>query len=122
MIRADSPAEISRKVQGLGKTLVFGTAVGLLNPGPERQTVTAGWSDLGLTGRLAVRDLWQRRNLGTFDDTFTAEVPAHGAMLLKIGEPKPAIERSQARNDELSPKAFSDTSQGRKEVTDETEG
>jgi alpha-galactosidase len=66
------------------------TAAGLFNPGPERATVTARWSDLGVTGRLPVRDLWQQKDLGDFEDAFSAEVPAHGAVLVKIGQPKPA--------------------------------
>jgi alpha-galactosidase len=66
------------------------TAVGLFNRGPERATVTAKWSDLGLKGRLPVRDLWQRKDLGSFDGSFAAQVPAHGAKLVKIGRAKPA--------------------------------
>jgi alpha-galactosidase len=62
-------------------------AVGLFNRGIERAPVTAKWSDLGLKGRQPVRDLWQQKNLGTFADAFTAPVPAHGALLLKIGRP-----------------------------------
>jgi alpha-galactosidase len=39
-------------------------AAGLFNRGLEEATVTAKWSDLGITGRLAVRDLWRSRDLG----------------------------------------------------------
>jgi alpha-galactosidase len=60
-------------------------AVGLFNRGRERATVTAKWGDLGLTGRQSVRDLWQQKDLGSFTDSFTAAVPAHGAALVKIG-------------------------------------
>src|SRR5205085_1554206 len=66
------------------------TAVGLFNRGPERAKVTARWSDLGLRGRQPVRDLWQQKSLGTFDGSFAAPVPAHGAVLVKIGKPKQA--------------------------------
>jgi alpha-galactosidase len=38
-----------------------------------------------VSGRQPVRDLWQQRDLGTFSDRFTAQVPAHGAVLVKIG-------------------------------------
>jgi alpha-galactosidase len=65
------------------------TAVGLFNRGPERATVTARWSDLGLRGRLPVRDLWQQKDLGSFADGFSAPVPAHGAVMVKIGRAKP---------------------------------
>jgi alpha-galactosidase len=63
-------------------------AVGLFNRGPQSAIVTAKWSDLGLTGRQPVRDLWQQKNLGMAQDVFRAQVPAHGAILLKIGRPK----------------------------------
>ncbi|HZT44435.1 MAG TPA: NPCBM/NEW2 domain-containing protein [Chthonomonadaceae bacterium] len=63
-------------------------AVGLLNSGPEATEVTARWSDLGLHGRQPVRDLWLHKNVGTFADVYTVSVPAHGAVLLKIGKPQ----------------------------------
>ena len=64
------------------------TAVGLFNRGYLRARVTARWTDLGLKGRLPVRDLWQQKDLGYFQDSFTASVPAHGAVLVKIGRPR----------------------------------
>jgi alpha-galactosidase len=68
------------------RPLADGTlAVGLFNRGLEPLAVAARWSDLGLTGRRRVRDLWQRKDLGAFDGSFTVEVPRHGAVLLKIG-------------------------------------
>jgi alpha-galactosidase len=41
-------------------------------------------SDIGITGKFKVRDLWRQKNIGTFSDEFTAKVPYHGVMLLKI--------------------------------------
>jgi alpha-galactosidase len=64
------------------------TAVGLFNRGYLRARVTGRWTDLGLKGRLPVRDLWQQKDLGYFQDSFTASVPAHGAVLVKIGRPR----------------------------------
>ncbi len=64
-------------------------AVGLFNRGGEAMEVTAKWSDLGLSGRQPVRDLWQQKNRGVFEAAFRAQVPAHGAVLVKIGRPKP---------------------------------
>jgi alpha-galactosidase len=46
------------------------------------------WAQLGLQGQQSVRDLWQRRDLGAMPDKFTATVPRHGAVLLKVGKPK----------------------------------
>jgi alpha-galactosidase len=62
-------------------------AVGLFNRGGEAMTVTVRWSDLGLQGRQTVRDLWQRKPLGVFADSYSARIPAHGALLLKVGKP-----------------------------------
>jgi alpha-galactosidase len=63
-------------------------AVGLFNRGLAPNKVTARWSQLGLHGRQPVRDLWQRRELGTFDDSFSATVPRHGVVFVKIGTPR----------------------------------
>jgi alpha-galactosidase len=62
-------------------------AVGLFNRGLAPAEVTVGWSQIGLSGRQTVRDLWRRADLGAFADKFSATVPRHGAVFLKIGKP-----------------------------------
>ena len=70
-------------------TLADGTmAVGLFNRGLHAAPVTVQWTQLGLQGRQAVRDLWQRKDLGVMPEGFTTTVPRHGAVLLRIGKPK----------------------------------
>jgi len=70
------------------RPLIDGTlAVGLFNRGRKTEPVTARWEDLGLSGAQPVRDLWQRKDLGTFDGSFSATVSNHGALMLKIGQP-----------------------------------
>jgi alpha-galactosidase len=59
-------------------------AVALYNLSPEPATVTAKWSDLKLSGRQAVRDLWRQKELGEFTDQFQMRVASHGAELVKI--------------------------------------
>ena len=59
-------------------------AVGLFNRGEGKAKVTASWSDLGLTGRQLVRDLWRQQDLGTFEGEFQAPVPRHGEVLVKV--------------------------------------
>jgi alpha-galactosidase len=61
------------------------TAVGLFNRGPEPARVVAKWSDLGLTGSQPVRDLWLQKDLGRANNEFSATVPRHGVVLVKIG-------------------------------------
>jgi len=62
-------------------------AVGLFNRGLAPNKVTARWSQLGLRGRQPVRDLWQHRDFGAFDEAFSATVPRHGVVFVKIGTP-----------------------------------
>jgi alpha-galactosidase len=47
-------------------------------------TVTAKWSDLGLTGKQRVRDLWRQKDLGEFTDSYAAPVGRHGVTLLRL--------------------------------------
>ena len=60
-------------------------AVGLFNRDFARAKVTVTWSDLGISGRQPVRDLWRHKDLGNFDGSFSAETPSHGAVLVRIG-------------------------------------
>ena len=60
-------------------------AVGLFNLAEDgRATITAKWSDLGISGSHKVRDLWRQKNLGQFADSFSLPVAPHGAELVKI--------------------------------------
>jgi alpha-galactosidase len=73
------------------RPLADGTiAAGLFNRGPEPAAVTAKWADLGLTGEQEVRDIWRQRDLGTSSGEFSAVVPRHGVVFVKIGRPRAA--------------------------------
>jgi alpha-galactosidase len=61
-------------------------AVGLFNRSPEAQAMTVKFSDLGLSGSHSIRDLWQQKNLANARDQFSATVPRHGVVLVKIGK------------------------------------
>jgi len=61
-----------------------GHAVGLFNRGDATAQVTAKWSDIGLKGSKQVRDLWKHQDLGKAADQYTAEVPSHGVVMIKI--------------------------------------
>jgi alpha-galactosidase len=61
-----------------------GHAVALFNRGADTATVTAKWSDLGITGSRAVRDLWKHTDLGKKSGEFTATVPTHGVVMVRI--------------------------------------
>jgi alpha-galactosidase len=59
-------------------------AVGLFNRGPALTTVTARWTDLGITGRWLVRDVWRQYDWGLFEGSFTRPVNRHGVALLRL--------------------------------------
>jgi alpha-galactosidase len=59
-------------------------AVGLFNTGTNNITVTVKWSDLGINGTHAVRDLWRQKDLGNSKDEFSLPVASHSAELVKI--------------------------------------
>jgi len=46
--------------------------------------VTVNWDELRLGGRCAVRDLWERKDLGIVDATFAPRIEPHGAGLFRI--------------------------------------
>ena len=61
-------------------------AVGLFNLGGSSSSVTANWSDLGLTGAAAVRDVWARANIGSFTGSFQTTLDSHAVALLRISQ------------------------------------
>ncbi len=63
-------------------------AVGLFNRGYASAPVTVNWSDLGFTGELKVRDLWRQKDVGNFSDKYTADVPRHGVVLVRVWQAK----------------------------------
>ena len=70
----------SKKLSGSGAR-----AVVLFNRGDTTANITANWSDLGLTPSSAsVRDLWAHVDRGSFSTSYTAIVPSHGAVMLKV--------------------------------------
>jgi hypothetical protein len=57
-------------------------AIGLFNRGAAGASATLNWADAGLTGKQNLRDLWQHKELGSFDQTYSSNVPSHGVVLL----------------------------------------
>ena len=50
----------------------------------EPAEVAVSWKELGLNGKCAVRDLWQKKSLGLFEDRFAPVVKPHAAGLYRI--------------------------------------
>ena len=59
-------------------------AVGLFNKGESVNEVTVLLRELGIADNVQVRDLWARQDLGAARNSFTAKVPRHGVVLVKM--------------------------------------
>lgn len=59
-------------------------AVGIFNKGDPQDPVTVSFRELGLQKSATVRDLWQGKDLGRFENSFTVSVPRHGVVLLRM--------------------------------------
>jgi alpha-galactosidase len=59
-------------------------AVGLFNRGEGTVHVTARWTDLGVSGRQVVRDLWRQKDLGDFEGSYSTPVGRHGVALVRL--------------------------------------
>ena len=79
--RDDGDVEIWAKEMADGSR-----AVVLLNRGTEPSAVTVAWPDIGYTTGLQakVRDLWAHADVGPARGRYTATVPGHGAVFVRI--------------------------------------
>ncbi|NLH15054.1 MAG: alpha-galactosidase [Phycisphaerae bacterium] len=51
---------------------------------PERSKIAVSFADLGFKGKARVRDLWARKDLGEFGNSFEQEIPLHGTGLFRV--------------------------------------
>ena len=58
--------------------------VGLFNRQRNTEQMTVDFSQIGVSGSATVRDLWERKDRGTFTDKYSAYVPMHGVVLVRI--------------------------------------
>jgi hypothetical protein len=59
-------------------------AVALFNRTAAAATMSVKWKDLNLIGPASVRNLWLHADLGSMDSMYTASVPSHGVVMLKV--------------------------------------
>jgi alpha-galactosidase len=72
-------------VEVLMKPLKDGSkAVGFFNREQGVATVAVKFEDIGLPQDAFVRDLWERKDLGTFHGSFSVDVPEHGVFFARI--------------------------------------
>ncbi|MDD4645158.1 MAG: glycoside hydrolase family 27 protein, partial [Bacteroidales bacterium] len=72
-------------IQVWSKMLFDGSlAIGIFNLGEESMKYKLDLNKLGLKGSQKARDLWRQKDLGTFTDNFTAQVPSHGVVFIRV--------------------------------------
>jgi alpha-galactosidase len=59
-------------------------AVGIFNLSEESDTISILAEDLNIPRRFKARNLWERRDIGSYDTSLEIEVPSHGAQMLQI--------------------------------------
>jgi alpha-galactosidase len=59
-------------------------AVGLFNLGEQPAKLAVSWTELGISGKQHVRDLWRQKDLGKFNGEFQTTVPGHGVSMVRV--------------------------------------
>jgi alpha-galactosidase len=81
--------EMPKTLEVLAKSMEDGSkAAGLFNRSTKPAKVTLKWADLDIKGPRRVRDLWRQKDLGVFENEFSAEVKPHGVVLVQLFEQK----------------------------------
>jgi alpha-galactosidase len=91
-VSQDPLGQAARRIAQNGDTEVWAKSmedgsmvVGLFNRFDYApQAVTLKLADLKAKGDCTIRDLWRQKDLGTFKGEYSAEVPVHGVVLLRV--------------------------------------
>jgi alpha-galactosidase len=59
-------------------------AVGMFNRQQGSMTFAVDFAKLGFTGKVKVRDIWAGKDLGAMSGPYTATLPAHSVVLLRV--------------------------------------
>jgi hypothetical protein len=91
VIAIDQQGVPARPVTPVGTAQAWGMkntdgsyTVALFNMGSFPAQVAANWTSFGFTGRAAVRDVWDGKNIGSHDGGISATVPSHGTKLYRV--------------------------------------
>jgi hypothetical protein len=60
-----------------------GYYIAVFNIGETDRNVSVDFSQVGLRGKVLVRDLWKKADAGVFTKKYTTMIAAHGAVLIK---------------------------------------
>lgn len=69
----------SKQLQATGQKAVL-----LLNTTGNTTNMTVSWDTLGFSQVSAIRDLWAHQDLSVTGNSFSANVPSHGVVMLKV--------------------------------------
>ena len=58
--------------------------VGLFNIADDTHDVSVDFSSLGLKGKIKVRDLWKKADIGVFKKKYAQKINLHGSVLLRL--------------------------------------
>lgn len=78
-VAQEGPFEVWMKPMSDGSKVV-----GLFNRQRTAEQMTANFAQIGIHGEATVRDLWLKKDVGTFKDSYSAYVPPHGVVLVRI--------------------------------------
>lgn len=90
------PLEVWMKPLGDGSK-----AVGLFNREQGTLPITVYFRDIGLSETNCVRDLWARKDLGRFEDGFTAEVSQRGVEMIRVSRCRTGSETNTVKRKPL---------------------
>jgi hypothetical protein len=62
--------------------------VGLFNIGDVNNNIVVNFAALGLKGKVKVRDLWKKQDVGQFKNSYQQNINLHGAALLRLSPTK----------------------------------
>ena len=61
-------------------------AVGLFNRGESTLQIVLKLNQIGAGPKAKLRDLWAQRDLGSVENSYSADVPKHGVVMLKVSK------------------------------------
>jgi alpha-galactosidase len=92
-IDQDTLGQQARRVKKIGDLEIWskqlqdgGRAVALLNRGSAATKMSVAWTDIGYPDGLSasVRDLWNAKDIGKQNGSYSAEVPSHGIVMVTV--------------------------------------
>ena len=69
-------------------------AFAIYNPNDAAKTAQVSFADLDLGGSIKLRDVFQKKDLGTFNETYRVTIPAHGTRIC-VAEAEYRLERTR---------------------------